>query len=291
MEDKGLSGSSGVAEAVKILRESASYGVAMFPEDGGDWEGPSKKDKGDVIGVADRMVMERARKRRKELEAEEREEELQREAEKKLSQEQAKTANKTARGQSTRKGKEKQRESTVEIEIEPQQRPSDRPRPRPRPVVRPKPVDADTESTAPTTSPASSSHASSSSTNSPGGDEWELRQRPNQPSKPSQKLSSKPKSRVASAPPTPVDLELSSDTDGSSDTPVEITSSLATKSLSRNNKTRKGDKPRATSTSTMSRDAGLVVRDEEATPRPPQKTPSSSFKSKSSQYPLLAARQ
>ncbi|PBK65910.1 hypothetical protein ARMSODRAFT_1087149 [Armillaria solidipes] len=61
------------SKAVKILRESASYGVAMFPEDGGGW-GEKKKDD-DVMGVADLMVMARARKRRIELEQEEREEE------------------------------------------------------------------------------------------------------------------------------------------------------------------------------------------------------------------------
>jgi hypothetical protein len=64
--------------AVRVLRESASYGVAMFPEDGGDWASASgkKMTKGDdeVMGVADRMVMERACKRRKELEIEEAEE-------------------------------------------------------------------------------------------------------------------------------------------------------------------------------------------------------------------------
>ncbi|THU92948.1 hypothetical protein K435DRAFT_609618, partial [Dendrothele bispora CBS 962.96] len=37
MEDKGLEGYSGMKEAVQILRESSSYGVAMFPEDGGEW--------------------------------------------------------------------------------------------------------------------------------------------------------------------------------------------------------------------------------------------------------------
>ncbi|KAJ7747763.1 RTC4-like domain-containing protein [Mycena metata] len=62
--------------AVAVLRDSASYGVAMFPEDGGDWAGVSGKNRVDdeAMGVADLMVMERARKRRKELEIEEREE-------------------------------------------------------------------------------------------------------------------------------------------------------------------------------------------------------------------------
>jgi hypothetical protein len=47
------------------MRESAVYGVAMFPLDGG---GEAE------MGVVDEMVLERAKKRRKVLEAEEREE-------------------------------------------------------------------------------------------------------------------------------------------------------------------------------------------------------------------------
>ena len=59
-------------QAVFVLRTSASYGVAMFPDDEGEWTGASgeKRNEGDdeLMGVADRMVMERALKRRKELE-------------------------------------------------------------------------------------------------------------------------------------------------------------------------------------------------------------------------------
>ena len=81
MEDRKLKGEDAMETAVCILRESASYGVAMFPEDGGEWGGGERDSgrrgrKGEVdedIGVADRIVMERARKRRKELEAEEEE--------------------------------------------------------------------------------------------------------------------------------------------------------------------------------------------------------------------------
>ncbi|KAK7057639.1 RTC4-like domain-containing protein [Favolaschia claudopus] len=75
--------------AVAVLRESASYGVAMFPADGGEWGGVSGKKLagGDAGGarLAEQMVMERARKRRKELEIEEGEEEerwMQQQAEK-----------------------------------------------------------------------------------------------------------------------------------------------------------------------------------------------------------------
>jgi RTC4-like domain len=74
MEDQGLEGEEGMETAVCILRESANYGVAMFPEDGGEWgggRGRGRKGEDEEMGVADRIVMERARKRRKELEEEE----------------------------------------------------------------------------------------------------------------------------------------------------------------------------------------------------------------------------
>ena len=81
MEDQGLQGKDGMETAVCILRESANYGVAMFPEDGGEWGlGGGESGNGqrgrrgeadEEVGVADRIVMERARRRRKELEQEE----------------------------------------------------------------------------------------------------------------------------------------------------------------------------------------------------------------------------
>ncbi|KDR67618.1 hypothetical protein GALMADRAFT_79483, partial [Galerina marginata CBS 339.88] len=37
MEDMDLEGEEGMEEALEILRDSSSYGVAMFPEDGGEW--------------------------------------------------------------------------------------------------------------------------------------------------------------------------------------------------------------------------------------------------------------
>jgi hypothetical protein len=73
MEDKGF-GDEDMKEALTILRESSAYGVAMFPEDGGEWDGNKKQEENGKIGVGDRIVMERAKKRRKELEEEEREE-------------------------------------------------------------------------------------------------------------------------------------------------------------------------------------------------------------------------
>jgi hypothetical protein len=73
MEDKGF-GDEDMTEALTILRDSSAYGVAMFPEDGGEWDGNKKQEENGKIGVGDRIVMERAKKRRKELEEEEREE-------------------------------------------------------------------------------------------------------------------------------------------------------------------------------------------------------------------------
>lgn len=67
-------------KAVKILRESAAYGVAMFPDAdtncGPNGKGKGMKDEDDWdMGVGDEIVRERARARRKELEEEERLEE------------------------------------------------------------------------------------------------------------------------------------------------------------------------------------------------------------------------
>ena len=76
LQDMCLKGEDGVQEALTILRESSTYGVAMFPEDGGEW-GSTKKMGSDesMMAAGDQIVLERARKRRKELEEEEREEE------------------------------------------------------------------------------------------------------------------------------------------------------------------------------------------------------------------------
>ncbi|KAJ7772040.1 RTC4-like domain-containing protein [Mycena maculata] len=119
--------------AVAVLRESAGYGVAMFPEDGGEWGGKKKHDADEVMGVADLMIMERARRRRKELEIEEREEdemfrlqEEENEAEKKR---------KTAEKRRSRKGKEKD-DGPMVVD----QKTVPRPRPRPVPKNKGKPT-------------------------------------------------------------------------------------------------------------------------------------------------------
>ena len=75
MEDRGLEGNDGMHEALIVLRESSTYGVAMFPEDGGEGRTTGKKRRDDAMFVGDKIVMERARKRRKELEEEEEQEE------------------------------------------------------------------------------------------------------------------------------------------------------------------------------------------------------------------------
>lgn len=69
MEDRGLKGLMGAETALQVLRDSTAYGVVMFPEDSG--EGARRNDHKLDAGVGDRIVMERARKRRKEIEIEE----------------------------------------------------------------------------------------------------------------------------------------------------------------------------------------------------------------------------
>ena len=77
MEDKRLTWGDGMKTALAILRDSSAYGVAMFPEDGGEWDTGRKKQQEDKIGVGDMIVMERARKRRIELAEEDKHEEAQ----------------------------------------------------------------------------------------------------------------------------------------------------------------------------------------------------------------------
>jgi len=72
MEDRGLRGLVGARAALLILRESTTYGVTMFPEDGGEnisVSGGRRRDKTSAIEAGDKIVMERAMKRRKEIES------------------------------------------------------------------------------------------------------------------------------------------------------------------------------------------------------------------------------
>lgn len=81
MEDKGLEGNEGMQQGLAILRESSAYGVAMFPDDGESVTCWRRREE-ERIGVGDMIVMERARKRRKELEEMDKREEEEIEAKK-----------------------------------------------------------------------------------------------------------------------------------------------------------------------------------------------------------------
>ncbi|KAF8826100.1 hypothetical protein HHX47_DHR6000625 [Lentinula edodes] len=144
MEDKSLSGSSGARKALEILRDSTTYGVAMFPEDAGERvEGASaklytkgkRKGKGKEkaketeryhsedteietteMSVADKMVREKARRRRLELEKETEQEEM-------IHQEQTKRH---------RKGKSKRKNPVVQTPSP--QNPKPKPRPKPKAI-------------------------------------------------------------------------------------------------------------------------------------------------------------
>ncbi|KAI6014043.1 hypothetical protein PISMIDRAFT_685000 [Pisolithus microcarpus 441] len=64
-----------MAYATMTPHGSARYGVAMFPDTGGCDGKRVTVDEDEEMGVADQIVMERARARRRELEEEERVEE------------------------------------------------------------------------------------------------------------------------------------------------------------------------------------------------------------------------
>jgi hypothetical protein len=148
MEDKNLTGNGGAEKALAILRESANYGVAMFPEDGGEWgdgtrDSDDDGDEGGEMGAADMIVMERARKRRQELEVEE-----------KLEGDAGKSGRGTGKGRKTKpRAKEKEKEkpkreqkkdhddnvpdSSDTHRTDPIPRPRPRPRPLPKPTFEP----------------------------------------------------------------------------------------------------------------------------------------------------------
>ncbi|KAF8625035.1 hypothetical protein AX17_006949 [Amanita inopinata Kibby_2008] len=114
VEDKNLKSAERFEQAVSILRDSSSFGVAMFPDD------TIENGKGGAVdmnelGVADLIVMERARKRRKELE-----EEDQREQE----EEEIRKTEEEKRRRKEGKGKQK------EVEVEELSKPKPRPKAR-----------------------------------------------------------------------------------------------------------------------------------------------------------------
>ncbi|KAG6916191.1 hypothetical protein DXG01_008073 [Tephrocybe rancida] len=121
-------------EAVKVLRESANYGVAMFPADEGE-EGEGRDD--GKLGAADLILMKRAMKRRKELDADEREEEEEFERQAEEEKEHAKRPRKKAKEDEDEpdkgkgKGKGKGKVKVKEVGSSP---PPALPRPKPRPI-------------------------------------------------------------------------------------------------------------------------------------------------------------
>lgn len=129
MEDRNLEGNDGMDQALIVLRESSTYGVAMFPEDGGEGS-TGKKRRDDTMFVGDKIVMERARKRRKELEEEE-EQEVREEARRIAEMEIGVETQVKKMGGKKQKGKQRE-----ERQLEEQQAPVERPRPRPRPVAK-----------------------------------------------------------------------------------------------------------------------------------------------------------
>lgn len=139
MEDQNLENDEdGMKEALEILRDSSSYGVAMFPEDRGEW-GQNKGRDMEKMGEADLIVMERARKRRKELKAEEeREEEEQKlrdaQARKLKEEEEARAEAEKAKDRKSQRGRT---ERPPSVPREPQVL-AERPRPRPVPIKKSK---------------------------------------------------------------------------------------------------------------------------------------------------------
>ena len=129
MEDRNLEGNDGMHQALVVLRESSAYGVAMFPEDGGEGN-IGKKRRDGAMFVGDKIVMERARKRRKELEEEEEQEE--REEARRLAELAEMEVEMQVKKMGGKKRKGKQREEQ-QLERQPS---VERPRPRPRPVAK-----------------------------------------------------------------------------------------------------------------------------------------------------------
>lgn len=119
----------GMEKAVRILRESASYGVSMFPADDGEEDGEGGRGAvgDDDVGVADLIVMERARKRRKELEADEvqENEQMQVEEERQMQEEM------TRKAATRKKPAEKSKKGRAKAPEPPTSAPSTRPKPRP----------------------------------------------------------------------------------------------------------------------------------------------------------------
>jgi hypothetical protein len=138
------------SDALLTMRESVQFGVAMFPHGGEDG------DRDGEMGVVDKMMMEQAERRRKELEVEEREENEAFEKELKEVAERERNANvkgkekERGNGRGREKGMEKEKErgkeknrvkrkdkgSTTDVEVVASSQSSQPPlRPRPKPAL------------------------------------------------------------------------------------------------------------------------------------------------------------
>ncbi|KAJ8473086.1 hypothetical protein ONZ51_g8079 [Trametes cubensis] len=126
MEDLHLSRS----DALKTLRDSVEYGVAMFPVD----EGEGGKGVGDesVLTAGEKIIMERAKARRKELEEEERREE-----------EEARSARERERQTDT--------EPDMDVDVDSPPPSSQSKKPKPRPVTKRQPPSSEKSNPPPMT--------------------------------------------------------------------------------------------------------------------------------------------
>jgi hypothetical protein len=123
-------------KAVKILRESAAYGVAMFPDADTNVgaSGKGRKDEDWVMGVGDEIVRERARMRRKELEEEERVEEMRIKNETERAKREG--GGNKAKKRKENKSKEKHKSNEQEVVEISESSDAGRPKPKPRKVQR-----------------------------------------------------------------------------------------------------------------------------------------------------------
>ncbi|KAF9038233.1 RTC4-like domain-containing protein [Panaeolus papilionaceus] len=127
MEDQSLSGEAGMKTALTVLRESSSYGAAMFPDDSA--EAGKKKDVG--LEASEQIVFDRAMKRRKELEEQDLLEEQARQEEEAMDLGEAPEVEKTGKRKATRAGA--QESDGQDSDYPPI---TAKPRPRPKPIAK-----------------------------------------------------------------------------------------------------------------------------------------------------------
>ncbi|KAF7297965.1 RTC4 domain-containing protein [Mycena chlorophos] len=112
--DLDIEDSADKKQAVAVLQDSATYGVAMFPDDSG-------RNNGDDVDVGEQLIMQRAMRRRAELEAEEKREE-----------EEAARREERAKRRAMKKAREEEEDEPAESEQLPAERPRPKPKPKPR---------------------------------------------------------------------------------------------------------------------------------------------------------------